>query len=288
MPFTQGLRWRTTFSKVLLNGPPLSFKTTSLATFPRPLHAIIVPGEQGGSTLRHDPAAGVFVYGWEEEVLPDGTLKVTAPATVWAELQTLTREILTGKRGPVATIAVDGLHKLYDLFKGAFAWTPDLEDRGKTSGKMHDTFKNYLSLVLGSGVPQKVCTCFDGVEQEEGKGPKYLFPGLYGYMSKDVMGYFPVVIHTEREGVGPQTKGIWRLQAVGNVQGAGMHVPPFLIKRFPATVDVMLDRATGEVHGGWQTVEKVLAAIEDEGAVGAGAGPAATVGGVTAVSVVQA
>ncbi len=264
MAFVQGVPWRRTFSKVLLNGPPLSFKTTSLETFPRPLHAIIVPGEQGGSTLRHDPERGVYVYAWEEEQAEDGTMKIMAPATVHRELGEVTRAILTGKHGPVGTVAIDGIHKLYDLYKGAFGWAPDLEDRGKTSGRMHQEFKNYISLVLGSGVPQKVMTCFDGVEQEEGKGPKLVYPGLYGYMAKEVMGYFPVVIHTERSGVGPQMKGVWRLQAIGNTQGAGLHVPPYLLARFPAEIDVTLDRGTGEVKGGWQTVEKVLAAIEGE------------------------
>ena len=268
MPFVAGLPWRNTFSKVLLNGPPLSFKTTSLLTFPRPLHVIGIPGEQGLSTIRHDPAGGVYVYGWEETVLADGTSTSTSPTVIWQELQAITREVLTGKRGPVHTVACDGIHKLYDLLRGVRGWSPELEDRGKTSGAMHHDFRTYLSLVLGSTVPQKVMTCFDGVEQDEvekgQKAPKLIYPGLYGYMAKDVMGYFPVTIHAKRVGVGPQQHGVWELQAVGNTHGAGLHVPPALLRRFPAELEVTLDRATGDVKGGWHTVEKVLAAIEQE------------------------
>ena len=263
MPFKAAGNWVTTFSKVLLNGPPMSTKTKSLLTFPRPLHALGVPGEEGMSTLMHDPEAGVHVYTWEDDKDVQGqVLKVASPQEKWQAMNRWIVDLAAGTYGPVATAAVDGAHKIYDLLKLVRNWSVDLEDRGKTSSALHADFTNFVSKFLGAPFPQKVVCCFDGVEQEQGSTVKEVFPGLYGKMSKEVLGYFPVVFHTRRK---PNpVKYVWELEPSGTMQGAGMHVPEHIRRLFPKEIEIVVDASPEglklqRVTGGWQAVQAILA-----------------------------
>lgn len=222
--------WKNTFRRVLLNGPPLSGKTTSMKTFPPPRHILVAPGELGHSSLQED--ADTKLYYWEYD---PGMTQVQS-LRLWAYVQALTHEILAGKHGEVVTFGLDGLHKLYNLIMVAKGWTPDSDP--KEYVKYHAEFEKFLGLVLGSTTPFVVATCYDGNEAiEAGSKVMQIFPLLPGKQAKHVMGMFPCVFHTERNGEGEKEKFTWRLRASGKIQGVGMHLPPEIRNKFPAEID---------------------------------------------------
>lgn len=222
--------WKSTFRRLLINGPPLSGKTSSLATFPAPRHIIIAPGELGHSSIRDGD--GQRVYYWQFDV----EQPIVKYMLMWQHVKRLTQEIITGKHGPCETLAIDGLHKLYYVIMKAYGYTSDTDPRAYT--KFHEEFTNYVAPLLASKIPYVVATCYDGNEASEaGSKVTQVFPDLPGKMAKQVMGMFPVVFHSERQGDGTHEKFVWRLRASGKVQGCGVHLPKEVTKIFPAEAD---------------------------------------------------
>src|SRR3990167_4563406 len=196
---------KTTFRRLLLNGPPLSGKTTALLTFPPKRFILVAPGELGYSSIREDDQTKLFY--WEFD---PGASNVQY-ARVWTQLQLLVLQILSGKHGEVTTFCVDGLHKLYYLIMKALGFTSSSDP--KEYVKYHETFSNFMSPILGSKVPYVVCTSYDGNEAiEVGSKVTQIFPDLPGKMAKQVMGMFPVVFHAERNGEGEKERFLWRLR----------------------------------------------------------------------------
>ena len=232
--------WKSTFRRVLLNGPPLSGKTTALKTFPAKRHLLIAPGELGHSSIQEDD--DTKIYYWEFD--PNAT-KV-AYSRVWAHIQVITTNILKGMYGDITTFGIDGLHKLYYVIMKSHGFTPDSDPRDYV--RYHETFTNYMNSILQSPTPFVVATSYDGVEAlEAGSKISQIFPDLPGKMAKQVMGMFPCVFHTERSGDDGKEKYIWRLRANGKIQGVGMHLPQDIKAKFPA-----------EIEPDWQKVEACL------------------------------
>lgn len=234
--------WKSTFRRVLLNGPPLSGKTTSFLTFPAKRHIIVAPGELGHSSLREDENTKLYYWEFDPAVSNIQYLKT------WVNVQKITHSIIAGEYGEVTTFAFDGLHKLYYLIMKAKGYTVDSDPREYV--KYHEEFSKYMHLILGSKIPYVVASAYDGAEAiEAGSKITAIFPDLPGKMSKQVMGMFPVVFHTERSGEGDKEKYTWRLRATGKVQAAGMHLPTDLKAKFPAELDQ-----------NWAEVERILSA----------------------------
>lgn len=222
--------WKNTFRRVLVNGPPLSGKTTSFLTFPPKRHIFIAPGELGHSSVREDETTKL--YYWEFD--PNST-NVQYMRT-WVYVQRLTQEILAGKHGEVTTFCIDGLHKLYYVIMKAMGFTSNSDP--KEYVKYHEAFANYMHFVLGGPTPFVVASSYDGNEAvEAGSKVTQIFPDLPGKMAKQVMGMFPVVLHSERNGELEKERFTWRLRASGKIQGVGMHLPIEIKKRFPAEID---------------------------------------------------
>lgn len=244
--------WRRAFSRVLWNGPPLSGKTTGTLTLPRPCHLVVAPGEHGYSSV--EPTEDYHIYAWPYDPTDP---KSASPREVWKELQDTVTDILTGKKGEVSSLVFDGLHKLYDLVMRVEGWNSamvDDKEAGRQYTKYHDKFSTFLSRLLGSGVPLVGATCYDGLEPTEpGSKQMQIFPLLPGRMAKDIMGMFPVVFHTEKQGA----KYIWALKPQGRMQAAGMHIPVRYARVLPAEIEVTID-AQGEVQGGWRTLREKL------------------------------
>ena len=259
MPLVQIDRnaWRRAFSRPLWNGPPLTGKTTGTLTLPRPCHLLVAPGEHGYSSV--EPADDYHVYAWDFDATNP---KSAAPREVWGELQAVVTDILTGKKGEVQSLVIDGLHKLYDLVMRVEGWNSamvDDKEAGRQYTKYHDKFGTFLSRVLGSGVPLVGATCYDGLEPvEPGSKQMQVFPLLPGRMAKDVMGMFPVVFHTEKT---MQGKYVWTLKPQGKMQAAGMHIPVRYLKALPNEIEVSVG-ANGEVQGGWHTITALLTKME--------------------------
>jgi hypothetical protein len=232
--------WKGTFRRVLLNGPPLSGKTTSLLTFPAKRHILIAPGELGHSSIREDENTKVYFWQFDPSSSNIQYMKT------WVQVQKLTNEILGGKFGEVETFAIDGLHKLMFTIMCANGWTPDTE--GKVYPKYYRKFNEYLSPILASPIPYVVVTCYDGREAlEPGSKLTQVFPQLPGALAKDIMGTFPCVFHSSRQGDGTNEKFVWELRASGSMQAAGLHLPIDLKTKFPATLPQ-----------NWGEVEKII------------------------------
>lgn len=241
-------KWKQLFRRALINGAPLSGKTTSLKTWPAiapgKRHILVAPGELGHSSILPDD--DTKLYYWEF----DPSASAIQYKKVFLELQQVTNDILSGKYGEVTSFAFDGLHKLYYVVMKANGFTPDSEAKEYT--RYHEGFTQYISPILGSNVPYVAMTCYDGNEAiEVGSKTMQVFPDLPGRMAKQIMGMFPIILHSERSGEGPTQKFTWRLRASGKVQAAGMHVPKEIADKFPA-----------ELPQSWAEVEKIIASVD--------------------------
>lgn len=254
--------WKKKRSRVLLAGEPGARKTTSLLTWPRPLHVLIMPGEKGGASIIPDPANGVYVYAFEEEH-PD---KKTPSAMVVMEVKKWTGEILAGKHGPVMSFAVDGLHKLSDYMMDAATagkflngeeFEPTLWGLGRRD------ILNYVSLVQHSPVENIVFTCWAGPERDRpDKSCKtsHIWPDLPGQLAKKALGEFTAVLYAS---IRPHPKdpqqmiGVWQLQPDDIVWGCGVKCPVEVARTLPryipqdfsilmAALDGRLAPASGE------------------------------------------
>lgn len=240
-----GSLWRRALYRPLLNGPPLSGKTTSTKTFPRrslsksyqrnitgDTFLVVVPGEHGHTSVL--PEDDYHIFAWEI----DPTSATNEYKKWWVEFESTLREIVTGKHGPVETLVIDGLHLLYDLVMRVNGWTPamvDDKESGRQYTKYHADFLNFVSKWLQSPVPMVAATCFDGLEPMESDNPrslKQIYPSLPGMMAKRIMGVFPVIIHTEGQ-QGDVKSFKWALRPLGKTQAAGMHLPQTLAEKFP-------------------------------------------------------
>lgn len=240
--------WKSTFRRVLVNGPPLSGKTTSFLTFPPKRHILVAPGELGHSSVREDD--GTKLYYWEA----DPNASNLQYARTWAHIQRLTVDILSGKHGEITTFALDGLHKLYYVIMKAMGFTVDVD--AKAYVKYHEAFRNYMQMVLQSSVAYVVASVYDGNEAiEMGSKVTQIYPDLPGKMAKECMGMFPVVLHTDRSRIGEAEKFVWQLRATGKVQGVGMHLPTDIKAKFPAEIDQNWTLIEAIINGG--TIEKV-------------------------------
>lgn len=114
--------WKRAFSRALLVGPPNSWKTSSLATWPRPMVIVSYPGEKGTGAIPQGDGIKAFV--WRVDEVTQGSVQAVA------EIEALTTNILAGKYGQIQTFAGDGIHKLYcptpdqRILTADFRWVP--------------------------------------------------------------------------------------------------------------------------------------------------------------------
>lgn len=237
--------WADSCSRILINGPPLSGKTSSLITFPASRHILVAPGELGASSIREDEFTKVYTFRFD----PTDDFKFQP---IWKSVQELTKDILRGSFGKVHTFAIDGLHKLYYFIQKALGYTSSTDPR--EFARYHETFIKFLTPILASNIPIVVATCYDGVETEDikgadGKSITSIYPALPGRMAKDIMGMFPLVFHSERSGSGKEQEFKWRLRAKDRIQGAGAHFPAEVRDMFPAFT-----------NQNWKEVSKIIEA----------------------------
>lgn len=237
--------WKKSFSRILLNGPPLSGKTTSFLTFPPKRRIIVVPGELGFSSIMEDD--NTELYYWEV----DAELRQEEAERYKTRLREVIKHVLA--KDDNTFIGLDGLHKLYQLILTSHGW-PTNEDKfgekayGKGHGLARAEFVSIVQTILTSKTPYVAMTVYDGPELEEAGGKKtVIYPDLPGQMAKGVMGMFPCVFHTRKVSDGTVEKYKWELSALGNIQGAGMHVPATIKAKFPQSIEA-----------GWPNVEKYL------------------------------
>lgn len=232
--------WIRLFRRALVYGPPNSWKTTSLLTWPRPLHVVMFPGELGGATIT--PSEDVHVYVWEHDL----SSKQASSAQIVREVKALVSEILAGKRGPVGTFAGEGLHKLYQLMWDANAeGVEDLEKlRGMIYGITGKEFKDFVKGINSSTVGHAVFTCWaerekDDPDNTSQRAPSHIFPALPGQLSQLILGEFGATLYAEpgqEVAPGKFTPGRWQTRRAGKVWGAGLKVPAAIAAKIPTFV----------------------------------------------------
>lgn len=242
-----GFEKRTTqgdFRRVLLVGPPNSRKTTSLLTFPRPIHIMSYPGEKGYETIPTN-LDGAHSYIWT-------TPEVGKPESATSTVSTVRKEtvkIISGGYGPINTFAGDGLHKLYgtildSVTDGAFSKGEEFEP--KLYGRAAQWFLDYLDLVMHSKVPYVVFTVWPEHEKDRKKSPgekdsdvpSHIYPDLPGRMAKRIMGEFNVVVYCtlKRPKPGEPEAAVWQTRPSGEVWGCQIKGPEPIVSRIPLYV----------------------------------------------------
>ena len=225
--------------RVLLMGPPNTFKTTAIIeTWPKPLAIQVYPGERGDATIPRD-REDVKPFVWQ-----DDPLNKTSSQDVVNQTETLTWEILGGKHGPVTSFAGDGIHKYYAAILnwvtgGASGKGEEFEPR--LYARSHEHFTYYLQRVMASPVENIVFTCWDGKEADnpdlKSQGPSHIFPDLPGKMAKRIMGEFSVVIYSIADFAARQpNKPVpcrWQLLPEGKVWGAAVKAPTQVVLNLP-------------------------------------------------------
>src|SRR3990167_4822771 len=146
-------------NRALVVGPPNTFKTSSLLTWPRPAHIQVFPGEKGDATIPRG-LPDLKAYLWS-----DNPVTKTPSSQIVTEVETLTWEILGGKHGPVTSFLGDGIHKYYayvlDMVTGG-AYFKGEEFEPKLYSRSHEHFRYYIQRIMNSPVPYVGFTCWDG------------------------------------------------------------------------------------------------------------------------------
>lgn len=237
-------QWRRLFSRAAIIGLPNSWKTSSLRTWPRPIHILSYPGENGAAAIPQED--GIHAYVWEDD---PATAK--SPTAIVNEVERTTTEILAGKYGPIKTFAGDGFHKLYSvMYDAAFNELTDAlphidSDKlgGRAYAEAHKKAFRYFKRVNSSSVPYAVMTMWSGRDKDDPENKNsqsHIWPDLPGTLATKVMGEFGVVLYAEpglEIAPGKFKPGTWQVRKGGKVWGAGMKLPPAVAARVPTIVE---------------------------------------------------
>lgn len=241
-------------SRILIVGAPNSYKTTSLATAPRPSYILSYPGEEGVGAV---PIAN-DIFSKTYEIGPTDT-----PLSVWADVEMTTLQAIAGKLGPIRSFCGDGLYQLATLALDV------VSSGGFSKGEKVDPFLypqatnkvvGYLKKVLDSPIPYAFFTAWEGKEiidpiaNAKSDSPRGLYPHLPGALAKQVMGLFSVVAYCE---LGPGKPGegqvgYWRIRPNTTVKAAGIKMPVDQARKLPE-----------RVVQDWPTLEKLLTQKEE-------------------------
>lgn len=242
--------WERASKRILHIGPPNTWKTTALATYPRPIHYICCPGEQGHGTMPEGD--GITAYLWD----PSSTDNYR---TVIEEMENTVANILAGKNGPVTTLAIDGLHKLCMLYtlkeaSGSLDTVPE-EEMGRTYGRGNSNFFKWLIKVLESDVQYVACTVWDAYEKDDSqdrskKAPQHIFPALPGQAAKKIIGEFGICLYHEPDQLEHGKINI-RTAPGGKIWGCGVKMPMAIAKTIPALI-------LAKDWQGWPTLERLI------------------------------
>lgn len=214
---------------VLVNGPPGSGKTTSFHTIPGRKAIIVVPGELGFTSI--EPG---------ESVVPFILDKPAGFQLDLAELEKIIKSIARGEHGKFDAICLDGIHKAFYLIQKAAGYTMDTDP--KEFVRYHEKFAGLLDLIAQAPIEWRVVSCYDGPEIVDTTVDKKSqvvknYPGLPGKQAKDIMGRFPLVLHSFVFGSGKDAKYQWHLQGTSSVGGALIHLPRTVVSKLPAVME---------------------------------------------------
>lgn len=266
MPFKKVEHTSRTPRRVLIQGPPNSFKTTALTRLPRHqvegddgnCFVISMPGEKGYDTLPTDePDLKSFI--WEADVAE----KTSSQAIVTA-VEALVFGVLAGKHGTPVSVGLDGAHKYYDYVLDAV--TGGVFFRGESFetnlyARAHERFKFFLNQVNSTPVPYIWWTSWDGREVDSpelakalgSKAPSHIFPEFPGKMAKKIMGEFSIVLYSNvKWKVDGSMEAEWQLRPQGTVWGAAVKAPLEVVERLPVTIPQDFKVLEQALQGAWE------------------------------------
>lgn len=227
-----------TASRALCYGPPNSRKTTAIIkTAHYPLHVVSFPGEMGWATIPPD-VKGLTPWVWEEA--PSDP--VTADS-MRKEVEDVVFQVIAGKHGPCRTLALEGFHKLYDVYlnvatAGSFGRGDDFE--AQRYGRAHQMAASFLRKVLSSPVEYVIVTSWNAKEADrpgERQGDSHEWPDLPGRMAKLIVGMFSIVVFSKLSpvlGKPGELREEWLLKPDSEVWGASVKMDPRLVAKLPA------------------------------------------------------
>lgn len=232
--------------RVLLWGPPNSFKTSSVVQHwpedPEVVGSkqfISLPGEKGYETIPH--RASIISHVWQV----DDVSKVS-PHAVLRESNEIVARVLSTDPKP-QTLAVEGIHKYYD-----FAYQAALEDlitggmdeekaSGPAYGKAHKTTLHFINRLSATGVPYLVLTCWEGEEKDDPKdksrnATKHRAPMLPGKLATWITGEFGVSIRAHLKRTPTALAGLWQITPDPQAPGCAVKVDLEIAKGLPRTI----------------------------------------------------
>ena len=229
--------WLKGRNRVLIMGPPNSGKSYSLMSMPRPVHVLSCPGEKGWATIKPDPDNGIHLYAFVEEPGPKKSGETVR------EVKQLIYDLMSNKKGPVASLAVDGLHKFYeyliDVAAGGAYFTGD-DFEAFAYGVAQREVAAFLTLLSTSDIENVAITTWDGLEKDKAgqsadktvlrNSPSHVWPDLPGKAAKRIVGEFTATVYaTARAGrmtaQGATKERVWQLLPDDEVWGIGLKVP---------------------------------------------------------------
>ncbi len=245
---TRGGRFKK-LSRVLVFGPPNSFKTTAaVLTSVYPMVIVSVPGEHGWGTIP-DNVPGLISLVWE--TVPGDPV---SSESIIREVDQAVTHVIAGKYdgefGKIRTLVIDGYHKMYNLWLnvatgGSYNAGEEFEARLYT--KAHRRSDAFLDKCLDSALEFVTFTTWNAKEQdkpglENMNGPKHEWPDLPGRAAKEMVGKFSVVcmsrvttkqVEVEGGAVESVRVGHWGLKPDSEVWGNSVKMDPRMVAQLP-------------------------------------------------------
>jgi hypothetical protein len=172
------------------------------------------------------------------------------------EIKVETAKVLTGSYGQFTTVAFDGIHKIYDVFREAAAEDTKTHD-GKTDGRKYfpqaqRDFLAWFSMIWNcKTVPYILFTVWAAIEKddplavEDPKGPpvaKSIWPNFMGQVQRSMVGEVNCIYSFVEGG-----KAIWQLKQDARIKGIGLKLPPAEAEKLPY-----------KIPADWQVLKKLL------------------------------
>lgn len=258
--------WLPSMRRTLIQGPPNSWKTSSLRTWPhskeQPMVILSCPGEQGHNSIPREDGVKALIWRRTPEEKLDSL-------GVFNEVKSTIIQTIASRPH---VLAIDGIHNLaayaLDAAGGGTLFKGEDFEIERAFGKLDPYTKSYQMMVelintmTESPVPYVVVTAWDGREpdvkavtgQEYNREKSRVYPEFPGRLAKKVMGMFPLVLYSsvqdppvpgEKDPRAPV--GWWQLKADNQVGGAAAKVPVHVQQRLPV-----------RVKQDWQALEKLL------------------------------
>ena len=250
--------------RVLIWGRPNTFKTTAIVeSWPEDRDVsgskqfISLPGEKGFESIPHRPSIVSHVW----QVNDIGALSAQ---TAVREANDIAVQVSAGTFGARTTVAVEGIHKLYE-----YAYDAALDEllssdtkglgaeafRGPAYGLAHKTVLRFLDKISASGVSYLVVTCLEGDTKDDPKdrsknASTHKAPALPGRLADAITGEFGVSVRSFIKRTPQGIQGLWQILPDPQVQGCAVKVGLEIAKGLPRTIPqdfrVLRDLVAGE------------------------------------------